>query len=1464
MNQATAITSATETTTVSYDPELGLPQRLMAGDGETTHLCYYPLNATNDSSPQIKDLIAALNLDDSTATPLSKAMELTCAAIPDPDLPPLMAQCNYLEFPDGSVSEVTLALYGYAKNTKNQQGLLTPDTVLNLTGVTVDTHTLPWRVTTAAGRAGLSVSLQHIAHTESAGELSTTTTITTWYKDNNARQTRTLKETLKPDPATGTLHATISTRLEHENKLTTPIVSQHIRSARSGRVLRETQQDELGRPTSTVQYTYDASGRPLKSITSAYDSERFLKGAASPVNLAFQTHVWIDDTTGSWVRTTGPDGRCGRVLYDGLQRPVRWELQRTAGDDHVDGNYVCLQEQTYGADGEVIRQCVYDYLPGGLCLRDEGAVLPDNFRDWFWQADNAATTVDAQQGEVLATETLLGTMLKGPLRAVEMKQRNHRDGQVTLTQVHKRWNESLKKISDTGLSSAEVVNTKGQLTRVTETLPANVTRQWDTTYDELGRRTKINAPDGSVTYWTYQGLSSTPVQIRVVSKQGEEKVLGQLTLHGAGNQGDRVTAMTVGAVGSTLRYTFDDTGSVQPDNTRLYRVVSDDGNTVSWNAKKTTSTEPATLLSEFSFNAVTRAINTLRPATQDQLQGKISSTSLTPELLGVSRSSRVIRDVTQTLHKRHSLQGTLADVQHPSGVTSRAWTDQQNRRTRVRRGQLEYRYRYGAQGECEHLAVNDMRTGRKQTVDYAYDEFGRERERTFRLDDKVKSRYVQTWSVIGQLLSKAWYREGSITPTRTETFEYYTTDNTGRDELKSWSVDAVAGHHVTDTNGNPLTKQSYTYNMLGSLLTCTSTFVGGATETRLYGYDNVTQPTQRTSVSVSNSSGTVKTLLTYDLNGHLTTNQQQQTLTYTATGQLQSVIAPATSALCTTYEYDEFNRLAAQWDGANKQRRVLQYSDDQLCGEMWMDAQGKTIKQRVLDEEAGLVVYVSEGQGASEARETLFLMPDPQHGGGEEFSMGSNGEWQSRSVSFTPWGEAPLAGLNAMKSGLGYKGQRVDPVTGSYHPGHGYRVYAPCHQAFYQGDRLSPFGAGGLNDRAYCAGRDPVNWHDPSGHIMMSRREEASNLASLDDMIRDTTPPYHDPAAWWEWTFLGVFFIIAIIGAMLIGGPLGLILLIAACGSFAFGAASLALRQSNPALSEKLGWVSAGLGLVDVVGPGLAKLGGFTARAVIRGVQGLRSLRNVVKLHGVRALFKSSRSTNYLEHLFADTVKAGIGSKIPVSIARLRNLSNLSRPATPPATPGTSRAVVRRPQVTTKDFGKFELIHRVNDPSDIVFISGHGTNAIFGGKALVPPGSQLNLYAPAKGTVEAHMGVGAASREWLGVKAIISGDIKPTKVVEGNHYSANYKLSHFESNSEDYLKQIVSRKTIDIIRIKPGDINNTSLNTILKTLSQNGHNYKSIEGGFCRASEILTMIKQDLNIDLLPNRLITTSSAQVF
>lgn len=65
---------------------------------------------------------------------------------------------------------------------------------------------------------------------------------------------------------------------------------------------------------------------------------------------------------------------------------------------------------------------------------------------------------------------------------------------------------------------------------------------------------------------------------------------------------------------------------------------------------------------------------------------------------------------------------------------------------------------------------------------------------------------------------------------------------------------------------------------------------------------------------------------------------------------------------------------------------------------------------------------------------------------------------------------------------LGFNGEQLEQSTDRYWLGQGYRKYDSRLMRFLSPDRISPFGAGGLNAYGYCTG-DPVNYSDPSGRM---------------------------------------------------------------------------------------------------------------------------------------------------------------------------------------------------------------------------------------------------------------------------------------------------------------------------------------------------------------------------------------------
>ncbi|NBA96401.1 RHS repeat-associated core domain-containing protein [Pseudomonas sp. R5(2019)] len=80
--------------------------------------------------------------------------------------------------------------------------------------------------------------------------------------------------------------------------------------------------------------------------------------------------------------------------------------------------------------------------------------------------------------------------------------------------------------------------------------------------------------------------------------------------------------------------------------------------------------------------------------------------------------------------------------------------------------------------------------------------------------------------------------------------------------------------------------------------------------------------------------------------------------------------------------------------------------------------------------------------------------------------------------AYTPYGWHSRE--RQLQTQLGFNGQLREHSSVVYMLGNGYRAYNPVLMRFNSSDHFSPFGKGGLNAYAYCAG-SPVNRIDPSG-----------------------------------------------------------------------------------------------------------------------------------------------------------------------------------------------------------------------------------------------------------------------------------------------------------------------------------------------------------------------------------------------
>ena len=179
--------------------------------------------------------------------------------------------------------------------------------------------------------------------------------------------------------------------------------------------------------------------------------------------------------------------------------------------------------------------------------------------------------------------------------------------------------------------------------------------------------------------------------------------------------------------------------------------------------------------------------------------------------------------------------------------------------------------------------------------------------------------------------------------------------------------------------------------------------------------------------------------------------------------------SPQSTELC-RYRYDPLDRRVAS---TLHQQTDLQhfYCKSRLASEI-QGAQHRSIFQH--DDQ------LLAQQSSQKAKvDTTLLATDQQRS-----VLNTQSATQSQAFAYTPYGERPPK--NGLPSLLGFKGERLDALTGNYDLGNGYRRYNTRLMRFDSPDSLSPFGEGGLNAYGFVAG-DPVNLSDPTGHFPVSK-----------------------------------------------------------------------------------------------------------------------------------------------------------------------------------------------------------------------------------------------------------------------------------------------------------------------------------------------------------------------------------------
>lgn len=417
---------------------------------------------------------------------------------------------------------------------------------------------------------------------------------------------------------------------------------------------------------------------------------------------------------------------------------------------------------------------------------------------------------------------------------------------------------------------------------------------------------------------------------------------------------------------------------------------------------------------------------------------------------------------------RYSLNRLLQGFDDAQGVQHRRSFDPQGRTEEDRTGHLISRYRYDALSRLTHIDIKDPDNSRTLHTVLTYDSLGREHTRTLiattQPDDepRVTRTLKQSlgYSTLDQITSRYWSdgdRQGE------ETFEYDL-----RNRLTRYTADAEIA--PSDPFGNPIIDQHFTFNALNGHKRVVTTFADGSTNETLFSYADG-DPTRLIKVTHSHPSWPAEVELNYDACGRVIGDTLGRSMSWNAQGRLTQVtLEKGTCA----YGYTASGHLTDRiLDGTLKRSF---FSGEDLTHEMTGDD-----SLQFCSGEQGMFAVNTV---TDSIRQTTLLGCDAQG------SVRLEADSAVRTRRYSAHGTEPES---AESSPIGYAGQRTEPLTRWQILGD-YRPYDPVLMCFLSPDSESPFGRGGINPYAYCAG-DPVNRIDPDGHSWVNYALAGAGLA---------------------------------------------------------------------------------------------------------------------------------------------------------------------------------------------------------------------------------------------------------------------------------------------------------------------------------------------------------------------------------
>lgn len=417
---------------------------------------------------------------------------------------------------------------------------------------------------------------------------------------------------------------------------------------------------------------------------------------------------------------------------------------------------------------------------------------------------------------------------------------------------------------------------------------------------------------------------------------------------------------------------------------------------------------------------------------------------------------------TRLAKHTNSLNGAPMMYTDVAGKQTRYGLDAHGRILSIVDDNVTVHLTYDHLGYLVTQTVHDVVADSSLITALQYDDFGREITRTVRDSNGKTIKLLQTWQKNNVLEMRTTQVNG--VQIRSEQFIY--------DKRNRLIKLSASGNPLPcDAYGNQMIEQTYNYDALNNITSVSTILSDNSTNKTTYRYENNNDPTQLTTVTHSHPKYPASFQLNYDTDGRMIRDEAGRKLSYDAMGRLINI--ESAKGEKGAYSYDALNRLIKQNVGDDNVSR-LYYRGFELLNE----ANEQTSKQHEIR-------YLKLGHNCIAVNDNKDItLTASDKNDSLLWSRGGN-QVDGQLYNWSPYGNGQPSESITQSMPLGFNGERIDCVSGSYHLGNGYRAYNPVLMRFNCPDSLSPFGAGGINPYAYCSG-DPINHTDPSGHLSWS------------------------------------------------------------------------------------------------------------------------------------------------------------------------------------------------------------------------------------------------------------------------------------------------------------------------------------------------------------------------------------------